>query len=195
MCKQYPYFSQCANPHYETLIGRKNRNRYCPDALRARRLGKCAAGVEVKEALTSRGRAKCAQCKVLARREARADEAGDSNDNSFNTASNASEPRNAKRKADSVLSHASSKRARLEGEETWDDGQGMCPEPGSPVVKTEDEDEDKEIFVVQSPVGVKASPSDDDDDDDDDTPCDDENDAPRPYGLCFGPKGMTMYYL
>lgn len=46
MCKQYHYHSKCPTTNCESILGYKKRNRYCPEALKARRLGRCSTGIQ-----------------------------------------------------------------------------------------------------------------------------------------------------
>ncbi|KAI0598175.1 hypothetical protein F4775DRAFT_592686 [Biscogniauxia sp. FL1348] len=63
MCKQYHYETVCSVSSCDTVLGRRNRNRWCGEALKARRLGKCSTGVEVQETITETTRARCSKCK------------------------------------------------------------------------------------------------------------------------------------
>ncbi|KAI0118504.1 hypothetical protein F4776DRAFT_256713 [Hypoxylon sp. NC0597] len=66
MCIQYPHHSLCQNPHCETIIGRRHRNRYCNEARQARRLGHCRDGLRIEEPIRSREQTvRCARCKRL----------------------------------------------------------------------------------------------------------------------------------
>ncbi|KAI8958537.1 hypothetical protein F5Y11DRAFT_351422 [Daldinia sp. FL1419] len=47
MCKQYHYHSGCPTPDCDSILGSRKRNRYCPEALKARRLGRCSVGVHI----------------------------------------------------------------------------------------------------------------------------------------------------
>ncbi|KAI1474208.1 hypothetical protein F4774DRAFT_415073 [Daldinia eschscholtzii] len=47
MCKQYHYYSDCPTPDCSSVLGFKKRNRYCREALKARRLGHCSADIQV----------------------------------------------------------------------------------------------------------------------------------------------------
>ncbi|KAF3064241.1 hypothetical protein GL218_01892 [Daldinia childiae] len=46
MCKQYHYYSECITTNCHSILGSKKRNRYCREALKARRLGRCSTGVQ-----------------------------------------------------------------------------------------------------------------------------------------------------
>ncbi|KAI0834152.1 hypothetical protein F5Y06DRAFT_300862 [Hypoxylon sp. FL0890] len=64
MCQQYTYISLCRSPGCQTVFGSKKRNRYCPEALRARRLGHCSTGIQVADPIGVRERIiRCDPCK------------------------------------------------------------------------------------------------------------------------------------
>ncbi|KAI1864179.1 hypothetical protein JX265_008550 [Neoarthrinium moseri] len=63
MCKQYIYYSLCRNVACESLLGQRRRNRYCPRALRARRLGHCCEGLVVAREFRHHEGPLCAECK------------------------------------------------------------------------------------------------------------------------------------
>ncbi|KAI0006932.1 hypothetical protein F4779DRAFT_620104 [Xylariaceae sp. FL0662B] len=64
MCKQYDHYRLCRRPQCNTILGKKTRNRYCREALDARRLGHCSTGVRVAGQFHARGAFLCAQCKM-----------------------------------------------------------------------------------------------------------------------------------
>ncbi|KAI0845543.1 hypothetical protein F5Y00DRAFT_167255 [Daldinia vernicosa] len=47
MCKQYHYHSECFTTNCHSILGSRKRNRYCREALKARRLGRCSTGVQI----------------------------------------------------------------------------------------------------------------------------------------------------
>ncbi|KAI1771844.1 hypothetical protein F4818DRAFT_191929 [Hypoxylon cercidicola] len=62
MCKQHVYTTTCSKPSCNAVLGSRKRNRYCPEALRARRLGHCAEGVQT-EFQPSDTASRCHACK------------------------------------------------------------------------------------------------------------------------------------
>ncbi|KAI1639741.1 hypothetical protein F4809DRAFT_656039 [Biscogniauxia mediterranea] len=87
MCKQYHYESICSISSCDTVLGRRHRNKWCGEALRARRLGKCTAGVEIQKTITETTRARCSKCKeeLLAPRRTRTEGKTGKNTGSSNT--------------------------------------------------------------------------------------------------------------
>ncbi|KAH9909872.1 hypothetical protein F4778DRAFT_22196 [Xylariomycetidae sp. FL2044] len=69
MCKAYTYVSLCKHqPGCPGILGRKTRNRWCREALDARRLGRCGAGVERQPDIEVRENTMCFDCKTQSRR-------------------------------------------------------------------------------------------------------------------------------
>ncbi|KAI1133838.1 hypothetical protein F5Y05DRAFT_423536 [Hypoxylon sp. FL0543] len=63
MCIEYPHQTICHTPHCQTVLAVKKRNKYCPEALRNRRLGHCSTGVQVANPIDSKARStRCANC-------------------------------------------------------------------------------------------------------------------------------------
>ncbi|CAJ2508117.1 Uu.00g093030.m01.CDS01 [Anthostomella pinea] len=102
MCIIYPHLSIYGQPHCETVLGQKHRNRYCREALDARRLGHCSTGVQVAEEIRNRETAKCAECKSSSHLQDRPEK---HNHGLSSTEAPVSTTRN-KRKAKKVLEHA-----------------------------------------------------------------------------------------
>ncbi|KAI0169506.1 hypothetical protein GGR52DRAFT_573572 [Hypoxylon sp. FL1284] len=67
MCKQYVYTVMCPSPACGSRLGTRKRKRPCAAALRARRLGRCAAGVQTAGRVQLIGHAsRCRRCRERA---------------------------------------------------------------------------------------------------------------------------------
>ncbi|KAI1654880.1 hypothetical protein F4813DRAFT_392135 [Daldinia decipiens] len=68
MCKQYHYHTKCHTTNCQSILGSKKRNRYCREALKARRLGRCSTGVQIAGVFRSEdSKACCDACKQQAK--------------------------------------------------------------------------------------------------------------------------------
>ncbi|KAI1487489.1 hypothetical protein F5X96DRAFT_686855 [Biscogniauxia mediterranea] len=150
MCKQYHYESICSISSCDTVLGRRHRNKWCSEALRARRLGKCTTGVENQKTIFETTRARCSKCKeeLLPPRRTRTE--GKTGENTGSSSTGAPKPPR-QRKARSSAPKKANKRARDEEEGEAEETEKKRPKVWTCMVVANNAN--KEPLEVESPTG------------------------------------------